>query len=71
MECPDACTVQVEEGLSAASLDLSLLLLYNWLLFLVAFHRFARMDVTPGSALGEGSRRSDKFFHDPKPGKRV
>jgi hypothetical protein len=35
------------EGVQAAFMDLSLLILYNGLLFLIIFWRFARQDVAP------------------------
>ena len=39
------------EGLQAALMDLALLVLYNGLLFLVTFYRFARQDVAPTSGM--------------------
>ena len=37
------------EALHTAFMDVSLLILYNGVFFLLAFWRFARQDVTPGS----------------------
>ena len=39
------------EGVQVAFMDLSLLLLYNGLLFLIIFWRFARQDVTPAPGM--------------------